>query len=97
MSSERGCALFIEYHFYYVIIRRYASLVSFNGQLLHGQLSESKAKAKTSAALVLATKFVNIGWVDLDKMPKKAPKKAAPNKTTTKRKRVAEDSMDVRF
>ena len=62
----------------------------FNEGLFHGQISESKGKAKTSCAMVLAQNLVELGWTDFDKRIVKR-QKVVKSKPVKKRKKEASE------
>ncbi|CAK5089531.1 unnamed protein product [Meloidogyne enterolobii] len=66
---------------------RYACVALFNEGLFHGQISNSKSKAKACCAVVIAQNLIEKGWTNLGKKKVERPKSVKSRPTQKKRKK----------
>ncbi|CAK5088234.1 unnamed protein product [Meloidogyne enterolobii] len=66
---------------------RYACVALFNEGLFHGQISNSKSKAKACCAVVIAQHLIEKGWTNLGKKKVGRPKSVKSRPTQKKRKK----------
>uniref|UniRef100_A0A914MGD8 DRBM domain-containing protein n=2 Tax=Meloidogyne incognita group TaxID=654580 RepID=A0A914MGD8_MELIC len=66
---------------------RYACVALFDEGLFHGQISNSKSKAKACCAVVIAQNLIEKGWTNLGKKKVERPKSVKSRPTQKKRKK----------